>query len=70
MLLDTGVYFEKDTYTYSCHPTDSPQKKDVFAKVFALAKRFKICHIFGIQNPAWFFFIFHFVLLYFFPQCI
>ena len=30
----------------------TPQKKEVFAKVFVPPKRFKICYIFIIRKPA------------------
>ena len=31
------------------------QKKEVFAQLNSLEKRFKICHIFGIRKPMYFF---------------
>ena len=44
------------------------RKKRFVLEKMTLVKCFKICHIFGIEKPQEVFFIFHVVLLEFFPQ--
>ena len=44
------------------------QKFGMYGEINCLEKRFKISHILHIRKPKVSFFIFHFVILYFFPN--
>ena len=50
-----------------CYCTLTPHNLRVCARWKVPAKCFKICHTFGKRKPMYFFSIFHFVRLYFFP---
>ena len=60
---------KKKTYFGNLFPSwCTPPNFRVCARWNVPAKRFKICHILYIQKPKVAFSIFHFVLLYFFPN--
>ena len=61
-IYNTGEEGCAKIYLFAFNIYITPQKCEVFAKVFDPPKRFKICYIFMKRKPKVAFSVFHFVL--------